>query len=365
MNVLIDGELVLHGDVGDIGWFGSDYFTSMDVIAALAEVGRNTDVAVRLNSGGGNAAEGNAIYNALAAHGGKVTVFVDGIAASAASLIAMGGDEIVMRKGAIMMIHDPSGVTVGDVAEHAKQIEALTAFATAYASIYAEQTGASVEEARADMIEEIWLTPEQAVERGYADRIDDTPAAQPTAFNYRIYAHAPPPMLALANERGAPKTRARKKAATSAANPANQETDMANAPADLTAAHETAMREAEARHQTALATAQAESEAKAKGAADAAKTRAKAILGSEEAKGREALAHSLAFDEDVPAERAIALLKAAPKATAAPANRFDQAMNSAGNPQVGDGGGADALADDPAALAKNIVSLVTPRKGAA
>lgn len=234
MNVLIDGDIVLHGDVGDLYW--GDSFTSTDVILALAEVGREANVTVRINSGGGIATEGAAIYAALAAHGGNVTVIVEGIAASAASLIAMAGDEIIMRKGAIMMIHDPSGVTIGDVAEHEKQIESLNALATAYASIYADQTGATPEQARADMVDEIWLTPEEAVERGYADRVDDKPAAQPTAFNYRIYAHAPPPMLALADQRGAPKKRTRMKARMSAATTANQETDMAKEPADENAA---------------------------------------------------------------------------------------------------------------------------------
>ena len=131
---------------------------------------------------------------------------------------------------------DPSGVTIGPAAEHEKQLECLNALAAAYASIYAEQTGATPEQARADMVEEIWLTPEQAVERGYADRIDDADAKPPVAFNYRIYAHAPQPVLALADQRGAPKKRARAKARMSAATTRQQEHPMPNEQADASAA---------------------------------------------------------------------------------------------------------------------------------
>ena len=77
-------------------------------MAALAEHGRENDITARINSGGGYTHEGLAIYNALAAHKGKVRVEVDGVALSSASLIAMAGDEIIMKAGAIMMIHDPA-----------------------------------------------------------------------------------------------------------------------------------------------------------------------------------------------------------------------------------------------------------------
>ena len=126
--------------------------------------------------------------------------------------------------------------------------------------------------------------------------------------------------------------------------------------------HEKAMQALRDEHAQTLATATAT--ARAEGAT-AAKDRCKAIIGHEEAKGREGQAHTLAFDTDMLADQAAAVLKAGPKAAAG--NRFDQAMRDAGDPKVGDGGGADALAsDDPAVVAKNIVALVTNRnKGAA
>src|SRR4051812_38410199 len=97
-----NGDLVLNGPVGG-SFFSETGFSDNDVIEALTEL--EGDITVRINSGGGSAFQGIGIFNALKAHDGKVTVAVDGIAASAASIIAMAGEDIVMREGAMMMIH--------------------------------------------------------------------------------------------------------------------------------------------------------------------------------------------------------------------------------------------------------------------
>lgn len=232
MAVLVSGsEIVLSGTVGDLFW--SESFTAGDVIAALAQVGRENDVTIRLNSGGGIATEGSAIHSALVAHRGKKTIIVEGIAASAASIIAMAGDDVVMSLGALMMVHDPSGFTYGTVEDHELQVRALTAFATAMAGIYADQTGKSLDEARADMRAELWMTPEEAVSRGYADRIAGRPSndnSEPTAFDYRLYHHPPEPIVALADQRAWTK-RAPLAAAHPATTPRRKDTPMATAPA--------------------------------------------------------------------------------------------------------------------------------------
>src|SRR4051812_21162515 len=202
--LLVDGEVLLYGCVGDGLW--GECFTARDVVMALAEVGRGNDVVVRLNSGGGFASEGAAIYNALANHKGHKTIYVDGIAASAASLIAMAGDQINMRKGSVMMIHDPSGVTMGTAGDHAKSIESLNAMADACAEIYADRSGKSVEDARAEMREEIWLTPQQAIERGYATAVIEAEAAIPTMFAYHLYQHPPQHVMSVANTSKPPKS---------------------------------------------------------------------------------------------------------------------------------------------------------------
>jgi ATP-dependent Clp protease protease subunit len=231
MTVLVNGtEIVLSGTVGDLYW--DECFTASDVILALAQVGRGQDVTIRLNSGGGIATEGAAIHSAIAGHSGRKTIVVEGIAASAASVIAMAGDDVVMSPGALMMVHDPSGFTFGTVDDHEKQITALTALATAMAGIYAEKTGKSVDEVRADMRAEIWMTPEEAVASGYADRVltraaANDPEPQPTAFDYRLFEHPPERLVALSDRR-AWTNRARSTAAAPAASSRQQEKPMAN-----------------------------------------------------------------------------------------------------------------------------------------
>jgi ATP-dependent Clp protease protease subunit len=252
MAVLVNGnEIVLSGTVGNLYW--DDSFDAADVILALARVGRDQDVTIRLNSGGGIATEGAAIHAALCAHRGRKTIIVEGVAASAASVIAMAGDEIIMALGAIMMIHDPSGFTFGPVSEHELSIRMLTSLATAMAGIYAERSGKTPEAARADMQAELWMSPDEAVAAGYADRVqtrterasaapgdttvvdaggadDGELGPEPTAFDFRLYRNAPERLVALADQR-AWTQHPRFTAALPAAPTRQMERPMATAPA--------------------------------------------------------------------------------------------------------------------------------------
>lgn len=198
MDVLSGEDIILYGAVGES--FFEPGFTARDVINALAKR-KGKDVSVRINSGGGYSDEGVAIYNSLKAHNGKVTVYVDGIAASAASLIAMAGSEIVMRTGSTMMVHDPMMISVGNADDMAKAIEQLNACANSMADIYADKTGRKATEIRAEMREELWLTPDEAIAKGYADRRDSEEAIEASAFDYRAYAKAPERMVALSDMR--------------------------------------------------------------------------------------------------------------------------------------------------------------------
>jgi ATP-dependent protease ClpP protease subunit len=112
MTVLVDDStIVLTGTVDDGGWFWDDGFSAPDVIRALALVGNDRDVTIRINSGGGIATEGGAIHAALKRHGGRKTIIVEGIAASAASIIVMAGDERIMSPGSVMMTNRQSVTT--------------------------------------------------------------------------------------------------------------------------------------------------------------------------------------------------------------------------------------------------------------
>jgi ATP-dependent protease ClpP protease subunit len=200
MTILVDGELVLYGFVGDDFWDAG--FTASQVIDALAELGHDADVPVRLNSGGGYTEDGIAIYNALAAHGGKVSIQIDAIAASAASLIAMAGDEITMRTGALMMIHDPSRGTWGTASDHEKSQAQLDKLGNLMAGIYAAKSGEDIEDIRSEMKDELWLTGEETVERGFADASESGKSKAVAAFDYRAYAHAPKQLLTKSKKQG-------------------------------------------------------------------------------------------------------------------------------------------------------------------
>jgi len=195
---LASGELLLHGPVG-LDFWDDDGLQSADVRDLVS--GLSGDLTVRINSGGGDPMEGAAIHAVLSGLPGRVIMIVEGVAASAASLIAMAGDEIVMAEGALMMIHDPSALTRGTAEDHQRQADALNAIADTYAGVYARRAGITPEEAREIMRAEVWMGPEAAVEHGFADRVaarEREPHSAAMAFPYQIYASAPDRLVAMA-----------------------------------------------------------------------------------------------------------------------------------------------------------------------
>jgi ATP-dependent protease ClpP protease subunit len=185
-------ELLLYGSVGD-SWWDEEFFTAASVRAALK--GMSGPLTVRINSGGGIASEGQAIYTALKDYDGEVTVVVDGVAASAASLIAMAGDEIVMRMGSWMLVHDPAqwfGAGRGTADDHMALAGFLDKIAVSYASIYAKRSGMDIQVAREVMRAETVYTGEEAVAAGFATSYEgDQEAAEAATFDYRLYMNAP------------------------------------------------------------------------------------------------------------------------------------------------------------------------------
>lgn len=265
--ILADGVLRLSGYVGD--YYYSDGFTSSDVVVALASIDDADDLTVHLNSGGGIATEGAAIHALLTARSGITDIVVEGIAASAASLIAMAGATVTMSAGAVMMIHDPSGYTFGNSADHSKTIEALEALATAYARVYAQKSGKSAEECRQVMRDERWLTPQQAVEEGFADATTETKAEPVAAFDYRLYAHAPKRLTALAVKKNWRRDDADESAATAVASnrqtmekPMSGKTNGGDDPADVEKLIMDAVAADRARRGTVMALPETEGRAK-------------------------------------------------------------------------------------------------------
>ena len=176
-SLVIGGELQLNGPVG-FRDFDGEGFTVRDVTEALTEL--EGDITVRINSGGGVAFDGIAIHSLLSQHDGEVTTVVQGIAASAASVIFMAGENRIMAEGALLMIHDASGMTLGTEADHIKTAETLNKLSNSLAGIYAGRTGHEVKVERAVMREETWLTGTEAIDAGYGTAeiaTDASPAA--------------------------------------------------------------------------------------------------------------------------------------------------------------------------------------------
>jgi ATP-dependent Clp protease, protease subunit len=159
----------LYDFIGEDPWSGGGW-TAKRMAGALRAIG-NQAVTVAINSPGGDVFEGIAIYNLLREHKAEVKVKVMGLAASAASLIAMAGDEILMGEGAMMMVHNAWGVAVGNRHDMRAAADVLEPIDSAMAGIYAARSGQD-QKAIAKMLDaETWLSASQAIERGFANAL--------------------------------------------------------------------------------------------------------------------------------------------------------------------------------------------------
>lgn len=178
------------------GWFG---VAASDFIREINDLDVD-EIELHLNSPGGSAFDGVAIYNALRQHDADITVIVDGLAASAASAIAMAGDTIVMGSGSMMMIHDGDTIAWGNADDLREVADILDKLSDSYAGIYAKKAGGSPADWRTVMKAETWYTAQEAVDAGLADQVDDdaTDDDATASFDLSIFAHAgrtqaPPP----------------------------------------------------------------------------------------------------------------------------------------------------------------------------
>lgn len=180
-DLIFNGEIVLEGTVLEddwCQWMDGGCFSSKMVREALAEF--DGDVTVKVNSGGGDPFEGEAIRTSLQQHKGNVRVVVVGLAASAASLMIMSADVIEMSAGAVLMIHDPSGCMCGTADEMRKEGARLDVLADVYAGVYAARSGKTAEEIRQIMKDELWVGPQGAIDAGFADAVlGEEPASDP------------------------------------------------------------------------------------------------------------------------------------------------------------------------------------------
>ncbi|WP_295035519.1 head maturation protease, ClpP-related [uncultured Microbacterium sp.] len=161
-------------------WGGYWGVSAQDVGEVLDALPGTVDqIVLRINSGGGEVFEGVSILNMLRAHRASVTAVVDGRAASAASVIAAGCDEVVMSPGTQMMIHSPSVIAWGNAAEMRKTADILDGVEASIIEIY--QAKAGDKDWSQLLADETWMTAAQAVEQGLADRVAVVPDAGETA----------------------------------------------------------------------------------------------------------------------------------------------------------------------------------------
>lgn len=156
-------------DVIGQDWFGEGV-TAKRISAALRAIGKN-DVVVNVNSPGGDYFEGLAIYNMLREHPAKVTVRVLGIAASAASVIAMAGDEIQIARAGFLMIHNTWVIAMGDRHQLRDVADWLEPFDQSAIDIYSARTGISAAELGKMLDRETWIGGSDAVDKGFADSL--------------------------------------------------------------------------------------------------------------------------------------------------------------------------------------------------
>jgi ATP-dependent Clp endopeptidase proteolytic subunit ClpP len=183
-------EIVIYDEIGA---FGTPAKAFLDELKALGHV---PELTVRINSPGGSVFDGVAIYNALKRHDAAVTVWIDGIAASIASIIAMAGDQVVMPENAMLMLHDPSGLAVGTATDMRAMAEALDRMKTGMVAAYRDKSGRDDAEIEALMAAETWLSAQEAVDLGLADRVDQ-PVRMAAHFDLSCFQNTPPQLAAL------------------------------------------------------------------------------------------------------------------------------------------------------------------------
>lgn len=192
------GELYIYGAIGsDFGY--DDSVSAKQVAEALEGLRGVRSLSLYLNSPGGSVFDGLAIYNQLRRFPAAKTCYIDGLAASIATVIMMGCDEVEAAPSSLLMIHDPSGVAFGTADDMRKAAEDLDRFRTQMSALYAVETGGEQGDIEKMMAEETWMSAEEALEKGFVDRLGKNKAV--TAYHPLLgrYKHTPEALRATAS----------------------------------------------------------------------------------------------------------------------------------------------------------------------
>lgn len=164
----MERTLFLNGTIAEDSWFDDDVTPQMFKEELMYGSG---DITVWINSPGGDCVAAAQIYNMLREYAGKVTVKIDGIAASAASVIAMAGDTVLMSPVSMMMIHNPMTIAFGDSGEMQRAIDMLKSVKDSIINAYELKTGMSRTKLAHLMDAETWMDANKAIELGFADEV--------------------------------------------------------------------------------------------------------------------------------------------------------------------------------------------------
>jgi len=169
-------ELRIYGEITKFSWMDDNVVTASDFARELEDLDDMDSINLCINSPGGSVTEAHAIYNMLKRYKQtkniKITTHIDGVAASAASYIAMAGDEICMGIGASLMIHNVNGGAWGESKDLRKTADLMDKLKENIIDIYMTQSNLSREEISRLMDQETWMTPDEALEHGFIDKIE-------------------------------------------------------------------------------------------------------------------------------------------------------------------------------------------------
>jgi ATP-dependent Clp protease protease subunit len=191
------GELFLYGEISDASWWG-DEVTPAQFQKDLAALGQIEQLDVYINSPGGDVFAGITIYNILKRHSAKVTVHVDGLAASAASVVAMAGDRIVMPKNATLMIHNAWSIGWGNKTAMRSLADELERLDGQLADIYAARTGKDAGVVALWMDAERWMSGDEALKDGFCDEVEENKQIAACADAEKFFAQYKHPPQGLA-----------------------------------------------------------------------------------------------------------------------------------------------------------------------
>ncbi len=181
-----EGEIWIWEEIGE-GWFGG--ISAKQFAKDVKDLGDVKRIHLHINSPGGNVFDAVAMYNLLGQHKAHVVVNIESLAASAATIVAMAGNEIYMADNAMMMIHDAWGLVIGNAAEMRKNADLLDKIDGTIVATYAKRTKIDDQVIKDLMSAETWMTASEALGYGFIDQVTDALEAAASCdlsrFNYR------------------------------------------------------------------------------------------------------------------------------------------------------------------------------------